>query len=144
MARLSGARGSIYLADSATKLADSYAWEFEEAQEVLDASIKNEAFKRYVADVGTGRLRVQSFVSSATTTPVTSRMNSSLVAATGAGTSINFVLETVDNAAGFSAGTGAIVIGQGFLIRSQLHVARDGIITDEIEIEVDGPLTTVN
>jgi hypothetical protein len=138
MARLSGARGSIYLADSTTKLADSYSWEYEEMQDCLDASIKNESFKRYVADVASARIRIQSFVSSATTTPLTSGMNSHL------GSSVNFVLETQDNPSGFATSVGAIVIGQGFIIRSQLHVARDGILTDEIEIEVDGPLATVN
>lgn len=140
MARLSGARGSIYLAGSGSKLADSYMWEFEENQEVLDCSIKGENFRRYVADVGHGRVRVQSFVSSLTATPLTSVMNADNVAAHGAGTRVAFILETVN----VSNVAGIIVQGSGYVVRSQIHVARDGIITDEIEIEVDGALTTVN
>jgi hypothetical protein len=122
MARLSGSRGSIYLAGSGTKLADSYLWEFEETQEVLDASIKGEQFRRYVADQGHARVRIQSFV-----------------AVHGAGTRVAFILETVN----VSNVAGITVQGSGYLIRSMLHVARDGILTDEIEIEVDGALTTV-
>lgn len=139
MARLSGSRGSIYLAGSGTKLADSYLWEFEETQEVLDASIKGEQFRRYVADQGHARVRVQSFVSTTPGTPLTSVMNTSLVALHGAGTRVAFILETVN----VSNVAGITVQGSGYLIRSMLHVARDGIITDEIEIEVDGALTTV-
>jgi hypothetical protein len=135
MARITGSRGSIYLSGSGTKLADSYMWEFEENQEVLDSSIKGEFFRQYTADQGHARVRVQSFVSSTSATPLTSVMNTSLVAAHGAGTRVAFVLDMVD--------AGTIVSGSGFLVRSTLHVARDGIITDEIEIEVDGPLTTV-
>lgn len=139
MPRLSGARGSIYLAGGA-KLSDSYSWEYEATQEVLDASIKGESSRVYVADQGHGRVRIQSFVSSSIATPLTSLMNSSRVAAHGAGTRVAFVLETVNN----SIATPIIVAGAGYLVRSQIHVARDGIITDELEIEVDGPLTTVN
>lgn len=140
MARLSGARGSIYLAGGA-KLADSYSWEFEENQEVLDCSIKGEAFRRYVADIGHGRVRVQSFISSSSSTPLTGTyMNPNLVTSAGAGTRVAFVLETVNT----DITTPIIVSGSGYLVRSQLHVARDGILTDELEIEVDGPLTTVN
>jgi hypothetical protein len=130
MARLAGIRGSVYLADSVTKLADAYQWEFEENQEVLDASIKGERFRRYVADQGHGRVRVMSKVSSAAATPLSSGMNADLVTAAGAGVAIDFVLHMVD-------GT-ATVTGQGYVVRSQLHVGHDGEITDEIEIEVDG------
>jgi hypothetical protein len=136
MARLTGAMGSVYLAGSGTKLSDSYLWEFEESQEVLDASIKGEAFRRYVADQTHGRVRIQSYVSSTTTTPLTSTLNTSRVTGAGVGTRVAFLLETVDG--------GTIVSGSGYLTRAQLHVARDGLITDELEIEVDGALTTVN
>lgn len=139
MARITGSRGSIYLSGSSTKLLDSYLWEFEENQEVLDSSIKGEFFRQYTADQGHARVRIQSFVSANPATPLTSVMNTSLVAAHGAGTRVDFVLETVN----ISLSTGVTVQGSGFLVRSMLHVARDGLITDEIEIEVDGPLTTV-
>lgn len=136
MARRSGARGSVYLAGSGTKLADTLSWEFEENQDVLDCSTKGERFRRYVADVGHGRVRITSFISSDTTTPLTSVMNSSLVAVHGAGTRVAFVLDQTD--------ANTIVSGSGYLVRSQVHVARDGALTDELEIEVDGALATVN
>lgn len=139
MARLSGSRGSIYLAGG-SKLADSYLWEYEETQEVLDCSIKGENFRRYSADQGHGRVRVQSFISSGTATPLTAGLHSRQVTTAGVGTPVAFVLETVDQ----NISTGIIVSGSGYIIRSQLHVARDGILTDEMEIEVDGNLTAVN
>lgn len=130
MPRLAGNRGAIYLADSGTKLLDSYLWEFEAMQDVLDASIKGERWKRYEADVGHGRVRVETFVSNVAATEVASSLETNLVSALGVNTPVDFVLHMVDG--------NAIVTGQGYIVRSQTRVARDGIITDQIEIEVDG------
>ncbi len=135
--RLGGQTGSIYLAGSSTKLLDSYMWEYEEQQEVLDASIKGENFKRYTADVGTARVRVQSFVSfPGDFSPLTTLMNTLLVLPGGGGSPVDFTLDMVDGR--------RIIVGQGYIIRAQLHVVRDGIITDEIEIQVDGQPSVVN
>lgn len=135
--RIGGQQGSIYLAGSSTKLLDSYMWQFEEQQDVLDASIKGERFKRYMPDVGTGRLRVQSFVPfPGTVTPLTSVMNGSLVTGAGGPIPVDFTVMMIDGK--------TTIVGQGYIIRAQLHVVRDGIITDEIEIQVDGQPTTVN
>jgi hypothetical protein len=136
--RLGGQSGSVYLAGQTQKLLDIYMWEYEEQQEVLDASIKGEDFKRYTADVGTARVRVQSFVPfPGDHSPLTALMDLALVTSQGGGTPVDFVLDMVD-------GTGRTVVGQGYITRSQLHVVRDGIITDEIEIQVDGRPTVVN
>src|SRR5436309_1559044 len=95
--RLGGQSGSIYLSGSSTKLLDSYMWEYEEQQDVLDASVKGEHFKRYTADVGTGRVRVQSFVPNpGDVTPLTRVMNNSLVTTGGGGTPVDFSLDMVD------------------------------------------------
>lgn len=134
MPRLSGARGSIYLQDSSTKLLDSYMWEFEEVQDVAECSIKGENFKRYAADVGSARVRIQSFVSTIPASAVTGYLDRNLVTTAGVGTAVDFSLEFFDT----GSASNQIVIGQGYIVRAQLHVARDGIITDEIEIEVDG------
>lgn len=135
--RLGGQSGSVYLAGSTTKLLDAYMWEAEEQQELLDASIKGEHFKRYTADVGTGRIRVQSFVPfPGDVSPLSRLMNASLVTTNGGGTPVDFKLDMIDGK--------TIYIGQGYIIRSQLHVVRDGIITDEIEIQIDGQPSTVN
>ncbi len=135
--RLGGQSGSIYLAGSSTKLLDSYMWEYEEQQEVLDASIKGENFKRYTADVGTGRVRVQSFVPfPGDHSPLTTLMDTLLVLPGGGGSPVDFTLDMVDGR--------QIIVGQGYIIRAQLHVVRDGIITDEIEIQVDGRPAVVN
>jgi hypothetical protein len=129
--RLSGIQGAIFLAGSSTKLGDSFMWEYEEQQEVLDASIKGEHFKRYAADVGTGRVRIQSFVPApGSQTPLSGVMDANLVNAAGGGAPVDFILNMLDPT--------QTVFGQGYIVRSQLHVARDGIITDEIEITVDG------
>jgi hypothetical protein len=135
--RVGGIQGSIYLGGSSQKLADSFLWEYEEQQDVLDASIKGEAFKRYTADVSTGRVRVQSFVPQpADRTPLTFVMDISRVAPGGGGTPVDFVLHMIDGQ--------TTIVGQGYIIRSQLHVVRDGIITDEFEIQVDGEPSVVN
>lgn len=131
MSRLSGKNGSIYLQNQATKMADSFMWEWEAQQTLLDCTIKGERWKRYVAQVGEGRVRIQSFVPSpGTFTPVSSILLANLVTALGAGTPIDFVLDLLD-------GTQTL-IGQGYVMRSQVHVARDAIIIDEMEIQVDG------
>ncbi len=150
--RLSGARGSIYLRDSASKLIDSYMWEFEGMQDVAEATIKGETWKRYAPAMGHGRVRVQSFVSTPPHTAIASLLGGTgssttvppwkdtMVAVTSGlavGTPIDFLLEFVD----VSSAANQIVTGQGYVTRVQLHVARDGIITDEIEIEVDGPVS---
>jgi len=135
--RLGGQSGSIYLAGSSTKLLDSYMWEYEEQQEVLDASIKGENFKRYTADVGTGRVRVQSFVPfPGDHSPLTTLMDTLLVLPGGGGSPVDFTLDMVDGR--------QIIVGQGYIIRAQLHVVRDGIITDEIEIQEDGRPAVAN
>lgn len=134
MPRLTGKEGSIYLAGSGTKLGDSFNWEYEGMQDVLDASIKGENWKRYVADVGHGRVRVQCYNSTAGASEVTNQLTGSLVSAAGVGTQVDFVLHQID-------GSAAVVTGTGYVTRSQLHVARDGMITDEIEIEIDGKPT---
>lgn len=135
--RLGGQSGAVYLIGTSDKLLDSYMWEYEEQQDVLDASEKGEHFKRYAADVGTGRVRIQSFVPfPGDRSPLTFLMNLSLVTTGGGGTPVAFALEMV--------GGKPTILGQGYIIRSQLHVVRDGIITDEIEIQVDGQPTVVN
>ncbi len=135
--RLTGKNGSIYLAQSTTKLADSYSWEFEETQDLAECSIKGEPFMRYVPNVGSGRARVQSFLTLGS--PLTVPMNADLVGAAGAGTPVNFALFTLDT----DQSTTSQVLGHGYIMRSQLHVARDGIVTDELEIQVDGSVVTV-
>jgi len=139
MARITGLRGSIYLADSVTKVADSYNWEYEEAQEVLDCTIKGEPFKRYAASVGTARVRVQAYTRVAGPgAPLTALMATDLVTNAGVGTPVDFTLWGADTNA-----TNPKVVGQGYIVRSQLRVPRDGLILDEIEIEVDGKPSTV-
>lgn len=146
--RLSGARGSIYLRDSANKLVDSYMWEFEGNQEVAEATTKGENWKRYSPGVGHGRVRIQSFVSTTNQTAVGSLLagpvgggtdppySPTIVSPLGVGTPIDFILEYVN----VSSASSHIVVGQGFVTRAQQHVARDGIITEELDIELDGPV----
>ena len=135
--RLAGIQGAVYIAGSLAKLTDAYMWEYEEQQEVLDSSINGESFKRYTPDVATGRVRIQSFVKKpGDFTPVTSLMHNNNVLPNGVGSPLDFILHMKDGS--------RTVTGQGYLIRSQLHVARDGIITDEIEIQVDGRPTFVS
>jgi len=135
--RMGGQSGSVYLAGSTIKLADARMWNYEEEQKVLESSIKGEHFERYTPDVGTGRVRVQSFVPfPGAVTPLTRLMNESLVTPGGGGTPVDFALDMIDG--------NRIVTGQGYIVRAQLNVVRDGIITDEIEIQVDGQPTGVN
>jgi hypothetical protein len=61
-------------------------------------------------------------------------MDASIVTSLGVGTVVDFVLE-MDNV---NKGTNDTIAGQGYIIRSNLRVPRDGLIADEIEIEVDG------
>jgi len=136
-ARLSGARGSIYLAGSLTKLADSYDWEYEETQDIHDCTIKGENKKRWAAGEGHSRVRIQSFVESPGTTSALTGpiMHTNQVAAHGVGNLVAFILDIVDG--------GGVATGTGYVIHSQLRVARDGIVTDEIEIQVDGDLAVL-
>lgn len=135
--RLGGQRGSVYLLGSSQKLLDSYLWEYEEMQTVLDATVKGESFKRYMPDVGEARVRIQSFVPfDGSTSAVTFMMDANLVEPSGGGIPVDFALHMIDGL--------RTIVGQGYIIRSQLHVVRDGIITDEIEIQVDGRPSVVN
>jgi hypothetical protein len=112
-------------------------WEAELQQNVLDASIKGERFKRYAADVDEGRVRVQAHVSfPGDQSPLTRLLAATSVSTTGGGTPVDFVLDMIDGL--------RIFVGQGYIIRSQFHVVRDGIITDEIEIQIDGAPSVVN
>jgi hypothetical protein len=135
--RLGGQKGSIYLQGSTTKLLDPYMWEAELQQNVVDATIKGERFKRYEPQHGEGRIRLQSFVPfPGDRSPLSHVLQNTLVTGAGGGIPIDFVLEIVD--------TLQMFVGQGYVIRTQLHVVRDGIVTDEMEIQIDGQPSIVN
>ena len=129
--RLTGKNGAIYLAQSTTKLADSYSWEFEATQDMAECSVKGEPHMHYVPNVSAGRVRIQSFLTASS--PLTGPMIADRVNGSGVGIPVNFALFALDT----DQSTTSLVLGNGWLVRSQLHVARDGIITDELEIQVE-------
>lgn len=139
MARLTGKNGSVYLAGSTTKLTDSFVWEYEEMQQVDACSIIGESFEVYAANVSTARVRIQSYVSGSTS-PLSNVMDTSRVTNAGVGTIVSFMLEGLDGTSTVP-GAAPYVSGTGFITRSQLRVARDGMIVDEMEIQVDGGAT---
>jgi hypothetical protein len=132
VARLTGKNGAIYLAQSTTKLGDTFMWEYEQNLEVAECSIKQEAFGKYVPNMTTARVRAQTFVSAGS--PFTSAMFGDIPPdVTGRGAPVNFLLSGLDG-----SNTTVLVQGGGWIVRSQLHVARDGLITDDMEIQVEG------
>lgn len=138
MPRLTGKNGSVRLPGGGLVLPDTFSWEYEERQKVDPCSIKGESFEVYAADNTVGLVRIQSFVQGGS--PLSSQMDANRVTNVGVGTLLSFDLRGVEGSL-----SDVRVQGTGWLTRSQVRVARDGLITDELEIQVDGGATiTVN
>lgn len=132
MARLTGHGGAIYFGVVPLKIAEAYNWVFEDTVKVERCSVKGDGWERKLAGRGDGTVTCEAYV---TTFAFLSRL---LPTNVGSSAQITFRLDAIDANAGFQQ-----VSGTGYITRGRLTVPHDALITDVIEITLDGaPVVT--
>lgn len=127
MARLTGHLGAIYFGAVPVKVAEAYNWVFEDTVKVERCSVKGDAWERKLAGRGDGTVTCEAYV---TTFAALARL---LPTNVGSGAQVTFRLDAVDASASFQQ-----ISGVGYISRGRLTVPHDGLITDVIEITLDG------
>lgn len=126
MARKTGKLASLYLGVAPTRVGELFDWTFETNTENLVASIKGDAFERFVPSHNSARITAQRYLNTSAI------MTQEVRDAAFLGEQITFRLDLIDGSASFSQ-----LAGTGYFSRGALTAPR-GAVVEDFEIIVDG------